>query len=301
MGQSFTIDSNVVSSGAGGLSYQWVNGTNNTPNAISGANLPSYNDIGGTTGMFTYYLIVNDVADNNAISNNALVIVDIPKTTISTTTTIVTTTASNGGIMGSSGTSGSEGSGGGNVTSIVAYNNSSVGQTGYEILNFTSGHTQTFSIDGDQFTITLNFIAPTSAGVTINGNSYTLGLGDAQLLDESPSYAYYASLASISYLPSFPNINLILYGASLQQPTTTAESTTTTIALTTTVLPGNVTTILPAQTAPGGSNTSVSSGGVASSTLVSLGGIGVAVAVAVAAGVAYSRVRKTENEEKHHR
>jgi hypothetical protein len=166
-------------------------------------------------------------------------------TSTSTSSSITSTTAIQSSGSSSSGGSGASGGGGGggNVTSIVSYSNSSTGQTGYEILNFTSDHTQTFSISGKQFNTTLNFITPTSAGVTINGHSYTLGQGEFQLLNSSSSHAYYASLISISSLPILQTADMAIYSMPMQQTSVTTAQPTTSLVPTTTITPA--TTLLP--------------------------------------------------------
>ena len=159
-----------------------------------------------------------------------------------------------GGITGPGGGVGGPG-GGGNVTHVVLYNNETTGATGYTIFNFTEGHTNGFIIASDtfnmskQFNVTINFITPTSVGVTINGHNYTLIPGEPQILIDPPSYAYYAKLLNISYLPILHKADIIVYVASLlPSANTTTSVVTTTIPVNTTATTTALTTTVPATT-----------------------------------------------------
>ena len=100
------------------------------------------------------------------------------------------------------------------MTASIPYTNSTFNQTGYRILNFTQDKTQTFSIGGKQFNVTLNFIGSDHIGITVNGNSYTLYTNQTIELDDPPEYAYYARIINISYLPVLHSVDLEIYGAS---------------------------------------------------------------------------------------
>lgn len=228
------ITSDITSFGAGGLSYQWFNDTSDTPNAIAGANLSSYNSTGGAIGSFIYYLVINDVEDNNAVSNNALVIVN------------TTTTTAGGGIGGGGGASTSGGGGGGgSVTSVTIFSGPG-NETGHTIYNFTQGGTVNFVINNKTFTVTLNFIGPNDAGVTINGHSYTLSVGSVTLLNDPAGWGYFAELISLGYLPVLHWINMTVFGAPLVQPgvasTTSTASTSSVETIASTTMPTTSTT-----------------------------------------------------------
>ena len=265
VGQPFTIASNTLSIGAGGLSYQWFNDTSGTPNAIAGANMPDYNSMGGATGTFTYYLAINDIMDNNAISNNALVTVAAPAITPSL-----------------SGTGGGGGGGGTFRPTVLPYSNGN--QTGWEIINLTNFETQSVTINGKTFTTVVNFVTPTSSGVTLNGNGYAFQLGSIYELNNSAGHTYYAEITSITFLDivGADVMTLLIWeqpnGPFIIPPQQTANTITSTTTVPTTTVPS--TTVPPTTTVPQNS---------AGNSFLPLMGSGIAIAVAIAIGVAYSR------------
>ena len=225
LGQGFSLTPTVVG-GTMPYTYQWYTGSSGTCTSFS----PITGATGGTystdpSGSADYCVGVTDSATNSVTvySNGVEVVVQ----------------NGGGGSGGGGGTGGGGGgAGGGNVTAKVAYTNGN--QTGYTVLNFTALHTVKLTIDGKQFNVTLNFITPTTAGITVNGRNYTLVLGHAQLLTDPPTYAYYANLTHIAYIPIIHTVNLVVYGVqSGQIPTTTVVTTTskTTLATTSTTYP----------------------------------------------------------------
>lgn len=164
-------------------------------------------------------------------------------------------------------------------------------QTGYTITNFTQANSETISIGSESITVVENFITPTSAGVTVNGQSLNLSMDTPVRFLNTSGSAYYAELTGISYLPSLQTVTLSVYGQPNAQPSVPSSvipTPTTSIApINTTVsqlpAPTQVNATAPVATAP-------ANGSPSASTLLPLMGTGVAIAIAVAAGVAYSRI-----------
>ena len=142
------------------------------------------------------------------------------------------------------------------------------------------------NVGGTAFSVVENFITPTTAGVTVNGQSLTLSQGaPVQVLNSSGS-AYYVRLDGISYLPISQTVTLTLYA----QPVVTAkvQNATTNNTVTTTVLPTTVTTVAPVTTAVP-ANTTAAKPAPASSTLPAIAAMGLTIATAIAVGIAYQR------------
>ena len=155
---------------------------------------------------------------------------------------------------GSPGGGGGGGGGSGSATTVTVYAGSN-NETGYTINNFTTDGTETFAIGSKTFIVTLNFITPTSVGVTVNGNSYTIGNGATQLLNDPPDYAYYMNLMGISYLPIQQSADVLLYGVPQVPATTTIVPQNTSAqnasaTLPTTTVQAAPTTTVAAKAAP---------------------------------------------------
>jgi hypothetical protein len=181
-----------------------------------------------------------------------------------------------GGVIG--------GGGGPLLPTINAY--ASGNQTGYTIANFSQANSETVLIGSESITVVENFITPTTAGITVNGQSLTLPLDTPVQFLNTTGSAYYAELTGISYLPALQTITLSVYG----QPNAQRNATSTKIP--STVLPAPTTTVAPATTtvAPTTVNATQTTPAAPANTLLPLMGTGVAIAIAVAAGVAYSRL-----------
>jgi hypothetical protein len=139
--------------------------------------------------------------------------------------------------------------GGSSSPSVTVYSNGS--QTGYQLANLTAGNSETLNFNNNTKTtnITINFITPTSVGITANNQTYGLTVGNPVALVDPNSYtgyAYYAELTNISY----PDVTLLVYGQPPSQPAAAVNITTTIIA------PKNVTaqkqpiTTVPTTTVP---------------------------------------------------
>ncbi len=110
---------------------------------------------------------------------------------------------------GSGGGGGGVGGGGGGqfLPTVVKFNTSN--ETGYKIYNFTQDNQEKVGINGTIFTIVENFISPDQAGISVNGDSYTLSDGEIVSLTGHPGY--HLGLLNISYLPIINLVNIEIY------------------------------------------------------------------------------------------
>ncbi len=175
-----------------------------------------------------------------------------PSPALATTTTI----PNGGGGVSSGGGGTGVGGGGSYLPSITVYLNGT--QTGYTITNLTVDDFENlnFSNNTKIIHITVNFITPTSVGITANGRTYNLTSGNPVALVDPNNYTYYAELKN---LPIVDGFTLLVYGqqnqpAALAQPNVTAQPpappSTQNVSVqkapaTTTILP---TTSIPATT-----------------------------------------------------
>jgi len=270
-------------------------------------------------GMFTATLVASDSASSQTILSGSLyytVQASTSTTTSTSTSTTATSTASTTLASTSvsttstqtttallSGTGDSGASGGGSfLPTITLYANGN--QTGYEITNFSQTKFVSVSIGDKTFTVVLNFITPTSVGVTINGQSFTLSPNTPIKLGDLNSFAYYTELTEISYVPILQTITMRVYAqptGPFQYATTSISTTTieTTVPATTveTTVPLNTTT-LPTTTVLASNATQASSGPAAGSFTPSVGTAGVAVTIAIAVGIASPKLRATKRQRK---
>jgi hypothetical protein len=171
-----------------------------------------------------------------------------PAPTTTSTTTISSGGSGNtgGGTGGGAGggTGGGVGGGGTSLPTVLAY--SSGTRKGYQITNITNHNSETLHLSNNTKTIdiTINFITPTSAGITANNKAYNLTVDSPVALVDPNNYTYYAELTAISYLPILHTITLLVYSQP-NTPVTTTTSTTTAPPTTTITRP---TTTLPATT-----------------------------------------------------
>ena len=163
-------------------------------------------------------------------------------------TTSVTVNPVLNGVGGGAFTGGGVGGGGGSsLPSIIVY--LSGNQTGYTITNLTKGNSETLNFNNNTKTIhiTINFITPTTVGITANNNTYNLTIGSPVTLVDPNNYTYYAKLMNLSYLPIQHTIALLVYGEpNLQVIPSVAVITTKPIVQK--VQPASTTTILPTPT-----------------------------------------------------
>lgn len=221
---------------------------------ISGNSLGSFNGIFSQTwnalsqlGYGTQTMVFNSPGGNNYLPVDPEIILQGPTTTsTSTTTTSVPTTAGGGGTAG-----------GGAAAPSSVRPTIEAGTGSATMYNMSTGASEKFAINGAQFTVGQNFVDPGYAGVSVNGNGYTLTNSSNTI--ELPSVngtAYYLRLVGIDYYDykvGAPTDTLTIYAAALPIATTTINTTsapplptTTTIvvqsapqttALTTTTVP----------------------------------------------------------------
>lgn len=308
VGQSIPVNA-LVTGGSGSYTYSW--------SIVSGDSCPGFTAPGSTTSfaytpnaptttcMFAF--TANDGFESNIISTATITANQVTTTsTTSTTSTSTTSTTSTSTtpttIIQSSGGGGGGGTGGvvggSFLPTVVVYTNGS--KSGFEISNISADNVETLSFNNGTkiLHLTVNFITPTSAGITISNattsQNYTLTPNNPTVVVDPNNYTYYAELTNLTYTPILHSINLILYGQSnapLISPATPPSTATTTIPPTTTI-PSTVTTTIPTtmSTVP---TTSITPTTTVPQTLIASPyipiGIGVAVVLAIAAGIAYSR------------
>ena len=207
--------------------------------------------------------------------------------------------AAGGGGGGGTGTSISTGGGGAALPTVIVYLNGT--EAGYEITNISNHNSETLHLSSNTKTIniTVNFITPTSAGITANNKAYTLTLDNPTVLADPNNYTYYAELTGISYLPIQHTITLLVYGRpNTPISTQIAQPAPNTIVPTTTIILPTATTIQPtSSTIP--ANTVVSSNTPSSN--VTLLPIGIIIIIAVLGLVYYQATRKGRKPEVRHR
>jgi hypothetical protein len=212
-----------------------------------------------------YYYMVNDTVGTTAYSPTALIKVSnavttnsTSTTTSSTTSTSTTTTPQNNNQGGGGGGGGGGGSGQPTVTQVGSCS---------AISNFTTPDTEYIWINNVRFEVTDNFIGPTTAGVTINGTSYTLSPNVEQDLTKSGTYTI--TLSNISYIPVQHTITVTLCLTSPTSGASTSNSTTSTsnapaTTTTNTITPSPTTTV--SSSGPVQNSTNTGSGGTAAPT-----------------------------------
>ncbi len=189
----------------------------------------------------------------------------------------------------------SSGEGGGSVAAVtsvpavVPYLNGN--ETGYEILNFSQFDSETVSYN-TTLLVSENFITPTSAGISLNGYSFTLSPGAPVMFMNTTRYSYFAELSGISYLPIQHTVTVLIY----RQPNVMSAPRVTTIPVTTAPTIVSTTIAVPfGQNATG----SLSESPQSNSTLFPLMpwiGEGVAIAIAIGIGVAYPRMASRQKK-----
>ncbi len=197
------------------------------------------------------------------------------------------TVPSTGGGGGSTGGAVVGAPGGSSLPTYASYSNGD--RMGYEIANFSQDNSETLTVGGTAFTVVENFITPTSAGVTVNGQSLTLSPGAPVQVLNTTGIAYYVELSSVSYLPVLQTVALYLYGqpnnvtAAPQNATPSGGAQPVpSSAFPGPVAPAPVTTAAPA-------NTTAAQPSSASSALPAIAAMGLTIATAIAVGIAYQR------------
>ena len=151
-------------------------------------------------------------------------------------------------------------------------------------LNFTNLNTI--------FNLTVNFITPTSAGVTISGRNYTLALNATIVLASAQNYTYYAELLNITYTPISHTASLQVYNApnKIVQKITTSTSVRTTST-------SSIISVVPTTTIANGTSSANTAESMALLTFV-LEVAAVAGVTAVASYLLHSRMKGRKKEEK---
>lgn len=180
-----------------------------------------------------------------------------------------------GGGAGGPGGPGGPGGSQVNITLVIPYSNSTDYRTGYELVNFSQGHTTNFTINNDTFTVTMHFISPTGCEIEVNGVVYSVALNQTLRLLGFAASNYSVLLIKVSYPPVLHTVTLIFY--TVVPPETTISTSTST-----------PTTTAPTTTAPSANN--------ASPLLPVAASIGIAVVVAIAVGGIYITSRNRNGE-----
>lgn len=118
---------------------------------------------------------------------------------------------------------------------------------GYSINTIEEVQPFSISLYNQTINITLNFLTPTDAGLTINSRQYNLSLNDTALIGNTTDYSYYVELVNISFIPigKSVGINLTalpkhLAAASTMSTTSTIPTTAATTMASTTMLQQNI-------------------------------------------------------------
>ncbi len=236
VGDSISFAATVNDVGSGNDIYQWYNDSASTPVAISGANAITFTETAGATGTFRYYIEVTDLNNGTGISNVASVTVSSKQNTPPGTVT-------------SSGGGGGGGGGGGNFVPTVLSRTSGSTQC-VTIYNFSQDNSEKLHILNNTLDITENYITPSTAGISINGNVYELAVNQTESAGRMGNVNYTVQLTHLSYLPIIDTVTVVVCGTGpaqtpLAKPNVTSNSTGTT---NTTVTKPKLTTSVPTTT-----------------------------------------------------
>jgi hypothetical protein len=212
------------------LTVPSVNAAPSTINPGDTANLSA--SASGGTGTYTYTWYEGSTCTGTALSSNTVspsstttycVLASDGINNVTGTTTVTVNAPSGGGIINSGGEGGGGGGGGGGSKGPTITRINTTTEDGWMVSNYTNPESVTLTIGNTTFTITLNFITLSDAGVTINGVGGTL---PAESLSTLPG-GYYITLDNISYLPILHSISLTLYQVPLAISTATSSSSST--------------------------------------------------------------------------
>lgn len=235
-GQAVAFNSSV-SGGSGTFAYQWYSGiAGGALSAVSGATSNTYTFSGSTADTYGVLLQVTDTGTSANYIVNSL------------QTSVVVQQSGGGG--GGSSSSGGGGGGGaapvevtgfsstvtpvnGTITidnhTIMTNSAGSLAVTGYHLYNQTEYDTHTINVNGNNITITVNFITPTTAGISINNVPYTFSVGQLVTINDP----IYVDLVSLSYIPIEHTIDLDVFVLAPPAPNATTQTTTSTTSTTT--------------------------------------------------------------------
>jgi hypothetical protein len=198
----------------------------------------------------------------------------------------------------------SSGGGGSSLPSITLYKNGS--ESGWQITNLSFDNSETLNLNSNTETVhlTVNFITPTSVGITLNNQTFNLSVGKPVILASQGNYTEFAALKNISYVSSLHTITLLVYGQHNQpvsipvavvkpvNSTTSKNATAQTKPTNTTTLTTTPITTVPTTTtvqtiATAAPITTSRKWSQVDSTMVIFGGVVILVAIAIAAFSAF--------------
>jgi hypothetical protein len=229
--------STTFSGGTPKYTYTWQV-YNSTTNAI--INTTTHSALSSNTDIFVFMansliggntiyanVTVSDGASppdsaNSALSGIITVNAGGSTSTTTTTTTTIGGGGSGGGTSGGGGISSSSGGGGGPSGPSVTRSGSC-----YTISNLTQRSLVNVSLNGISFEIRVNFITPTTAGVTVNGLSYTLSLDQQQVIQQASGNNYTMEMTALSYIPIEDTFSLSVCGPGGQPANATTTITPT--------------------------------------------------------------------------
>ncbi|MDE1851106.1 MAG: Ig-like domain repeat protein [Candidatus Micrarchaeota archaeon] len=191
----------------------------------------------------------------------------------------------------SGGTSGSGGSGSSGNTPLPGGAGSSVpvvsqvSNSCYDISNFAQLNTASMVINGRPFSVVENFITPTSAGVSVNGASYTLDSGQTVTISSDSTGTATVQLKSIQYVPIQNTVDV---GVCFTLPATTATTSSSTTV--TTTIPANATAIAAVPPNETVNATATQPATQAPAVPAAAVAAGVAIAIGIAIGLIYPRM-----------
>ena len=250
VGQPITFNANIL---GGFYVYTYNLTVVNSSGAVVGTGLVKSTNLYAT---FSYTPGADAVGTDNAhvlVTDNATVPTN---ETLSTSITVSSatyvppsTTTVPSGSSGSSGGGGGGGSGGTGGSAVPTVTTSSQGSGSCDtIFNFSQDNAETLNILGNTFNVTENYITPTTAGITVSGTEYELGLDQTISMGTINGVAYNITLLNLSYLPIQDTITVSICG-SVPPANSSSNVATTTVVPTTTVMP--TTTVVPTTTIKG--------------------------------------------------
>jgi hypothetical protein len=196
LGQSTTL-STTLSGGTGPFTVNFVYANGALANTVSG--IP----VGGTAtfvftpssaATYTFYVTATDTGTAT------------PNIFSSTSNAVEVNTAASTAIQNLGSSSPYSGAPGGSSGLPAVIHSGSC----YEISNLTQYGSETVTLNGTAFAIRVNFITPTTAGVTVNNNTYSLSPNQLQSILHTTGYNYTIEMTSLSYIPIKDTINLTI-------------------------------------------------------------------------------------------
>ena len=183
--------------GISGIRTSVLNGTI-APDSIYPITVTATNFSKNVTGnLFAYLNDTNSIGTNLQLAvSKAIEIQALPSPPATTSVSPTVVITSTGGVTG-----GTE-----NITSVVSITANTIA-----LPNLTIDTSKSFILLNQQMNLTINFITPTYAGVTINGQRYNLTIGVPVKIDPV-NYTYYAEATNITWTPVLPSVTLLIWG-----------------------------------------------------------------------------------------